>query len=225
MDRRNFIQVSAASLLLANAPPRLLARAISQAGGYSALHRVRKLAWTGRATIFASQGQPIAIGVRTEVWPFAFARSDSWLLSDGPAKTNTLIIEPSQAWVIRAGREKQAMPIAMAAHERAQYALYGLMLLAPLHDRDASAKPGTRRNTLNVHHAGAPPTVFGFNDQGKLVWATNEVPSPEGGAVIEQRFTFDGEIKSGKVRWPQRIQIEQGGSPYFDLELDTFSAT
>jgi hypothetical protein len=224
MDRRNFIHVSAAWLLLANAPPRLLDRAMDRAGGYSALHRVRKLTWTGRATITAPQGRTIVIGVRTEVVPFLSARSDSWLLSDGPAKTNTLIIEPSRAWIIRAGRDKQAMPDAMAAHERAQYALYGLMLLAPLDDRGAIVKPRASHDTLEVQHEGAPPTVFGFDDQGKLVWATNEVPSPEGVAVIEQRFTFDGEITSGKVRWPQRIKIEQDGSPYFDLQLDTFLA-
>lgn len=113
----------------------------------------------------------------------------------------------------------------MATHERAQYALYGLMLLAPLRDPGAFATPGVERNTLRVGHQGAPETVFGFDDHAALTWATNIVPSAEGGADIRQHFTFEGDIKGGRMRWPQRIKIAQNGSPYFDLQLSTFATS
>ena len=75
------------------------------------------------------------------------ARSDSWLLSDGPTKTRSLIIEPEGGWIERDGAQTP-MPPAILRHERAQYALYGLMRLVSLSDPGASGLAGPEANTL-----------------------------------------------------------------------------
>lgn len=220
-DRRSLILGSGAAILAGNAPARLLDRAIAQAGGRRALQRVRSIGWEGAATIFAGDRR-IDIGVRTSLIPFRSARSDSWLASDGPAKTNSMIIEEKAAWIERAGRAREAMPASMAAHERAQFAIYGLMLLAPLYDEGCLVTPGPALNTLFVRHPAAPSTILGFDGDARLTWATNRVPSFVGDTFIDQRFSFEGVIWDGPINWPKRLRIAQSGQPYFDLQLDKF---
>jgi len=201
----------------------LLDRAMARAGGAAALSRAKVLRWTGTAKVFAG-ARVIEIGVSTTVRPWAGARSDSWLLADGPSKTRTLIIEGAQGWTERAG-VRSPMPPAMLAHERAQYALYGLMLLTPLRDRGAKLTVEAGRREITVSHTDAPTTVLIFDPDGRLAGARNDVPSPyPGGAAVHQDFRFEGEIVSRGVHWPRRLTIDQDGKPYFDLTLTTFEA-
>src|SRR5262249_19771768 len=159
-------------------------------GGQALLSRVRVLRWTGTAKVFA-EPQTIEIGVSTMVQPFRAARSDTWLLSDGPDKRRSLTIEGDRGWTERDGA-RTPMPALMLAHERAQYALYGLMLLAPLKDAGTLvvAVPGDPRR-LVVTHRDAPTTILDFYDDDRLGSAHNAVPSPdEAGKQIAQDITF-----------------------------------
>lgn len=221
--RREVLAATAAFALCGFRGEGLLDRAIRRAGGMRALRRVRRLGWTGHADVTGPAGQIIQIGLSTVVEPFVRARSESWLLRDGPQKTNTLLIEPNEAWIERTGKTRQPMPAAMAAHERAQYALYGLMLLVTLRDHGASATPGALADTLVAQHPSAPETVLRFDHEANLIEAKNTVPAPDGNGTIDQRFQFEGKISDSGVRWPRRLVIEQHGKPYFDLTLDSFA--
>jgi hypothetical protein len=204
----------------------LLDRAIARAGGRRALDRAKVLAWTGEAMIFAG-GRRIEIGASTVVEPFAYARSESWLKADGPARSRTMLIEGDQGRILRGGKT-EPMPAAMLAHERQQFAAYGLMRLVTLRDKGAAFRlagpDATGLQGLEVAHPSAPPAVLWFGPDGRLAALTDRVPDPEGGpAPIEQRFTFEGEIVGAGVRWPRTLRIAQNGAPYFELTLSSFS--
>ena len=223
LNRRAFVICVAGLAIAARSPASVLDRAIRRAGGGAALRQARALKWQGEATIHAGERR-IDIGVSTHVIPFVSARSDSWLLSEGQAKTRSLIIEPQGGWIERDGK-LTPMPDAMLQHERAQYAIYGLMLLVPLSDHGASGVAGSAPNTLLARHPGAPDTTIGLDPDGRLAWASNSVPRPEGKGIIEQRFEFSGSMQSRGVRWPARIQIAQDHVPYFDLRLSHFEVS
>ena len=169
------------------------------------------LRWTGTARIFVGE-RTIDIGVSTRVVPFASARSDTWLASDGPSKTRSLVIEGDQGWIER-DSARQPMPAAMLAHERLQYGLYGLMLSTHAKDR-----------CVHAAHDGAPPTILCFARDGRLESGSNVVPDPDGGPPIPQSFAFDGDIVSNGTHWPRTIRISQRGKPYFELNLTSFEA-
>jgi hypothetical protein len=204
----------------------LLTRAMTGMGGAARLGAVKALHWTGRARIFA-QARTIEIGVSTTVRPFLGARSDTWLADEGPSRPRSLIIEGERGWTEYAG-QRNDMPAAMLAHERQQYALYGLMLLAPLCGPGvetwlASSQDGSGR--VEVSHPGAPRTTLIFGEDARLTGAENTVPSPDdGGADLAQVFTFSGQIEGGGVVWPRGLSIWQSGAPYFELTLETFEA-
>jgi len=223
---RNGVAAGAALALLApaawpaacDAP--LLAAAIEHAGGRQALSAVRTLHWTGNAKVFQGD-KVIEIGVSTTVEPFRAARSVTWLQSEGSSKSRTMIIEGDQGWLERDG-QKSAMPDRMLEHERAQYALYGLMLLASLCDPEATVAVDEPHRAVVVSRPPAPPTTLFFDDTGRLVRAHNRVPDPGGAAEIEQDILFEGEIAGGGVHWPRRLSIRQDGKAYFELTFLTF---
>lgn len=221
LDRRTLLVTLALLGLTGAASPEsadaLLRRAVARAGGRRALAAARVLRWTGAATIFAG-ARRIEIGVDTEVEPRVRARSRSWLLSDGPDKSRTMILEPGAGWIERNG-QRQPMPEAMRRHEEQQFATYGAMRLTDLvvlrrEGQDLLVKTG---------EPGAQESWLRFDPSARLIGLDNEVDSPEGGARIRQRFAFEGRMP-GPIAWPRRIRIEQDGAPYFDLRLATFSA-
>lgn len=121
------------------------------------------------------------------------------------------------------------MPIAMQRHERAQYAVYGLMRLVTLRDAGANLEAlpddadGLRG--LRVSHPQAPAAELYFHGDGRLAYLTSSVPAPDGDGNVAQRFDFEGTIEAGGVRWPRTLRISQSGQPYFELRLLTFHAT
>lgn len=222
----------AAALSLAAAPAlaassacgsALLKRAMARMGGADVLAKVTTLHWTGSAKIFAGD-RVIEIGASTTVRPFQSARSDTWLRSEGPTRARSLIIEDGRGFLERNG-QRTDMPAAMLAHETQQYALYGLMLLAPLCAPGAEASLAGDHE-IEVIHPKAPRTVLSFDAEARLVQATNRMVSPDqvGGPDIDQVFDFSGEVTGGGVRWPRIIAIRQNGAPYFELTIETFEA-
>jgi hypothetical protein len=126
------------------------------------------------------------------------------------------------------GGSSQPLPPRLVAHERAQFAMYGLMLLAPLDHGGASLRtrhvPSKGIYILRVSRRGAPLTHFHIEESGRLAEAVNHVPHPETGRPVRQHFHFSEEQMPGPVRWPRRLRIDQDGKPYFELELDSFEA-
>jgi hypothetical protein len=217
---------------------RFLDRVIEAAGGEDALNRARVLAWTGQATVRAGE-RTLTIGVNTIVQPFQYARSETWLLSEGRASTRVLEIDGDRGWAIRDGA-RTPLPPAQTEHERQQYALYGLMRFVSLRDRDvrmsvygddepfsvAGPVLADTRYALSVEHPAAPRTRFLFDANHRLIGASNTVTSPEGGGQpIEQLFRFFDTIEGNGVNWPRRMSIRQGASAsdFFELTLDTFT--
>ena len=203
----------------------LLRRAMRRAGGRAVLDKVRLLSWEGEAEVHAG-GRDVRIGVSTIVVPFVAARGASWPLAAGPSATRTLVIDETGGRVERQG-SFQVLSDALVAHERAQFAIYGLMLLAPLADGRAGLRRlGTKRGmeVLQVSHPRAPRTRLYFEPDGRLAEATNEVPDPENGRPVPQRFIFSEEQMRGPVRWPRTLTIEQRGRPYFEMTLKRFEA-
>jgi hypothetical protein len=183
------------------------------------------LRWEGQALVHAG-GRDVAITVSTTVVPFDWARSKSWPTAQGREAARVMLITPDGGWVERGGRSDK-LPPALVEHERAQFAIYGLMLLAPLlrpparltrlADQDGFAR-------LLAERPPAPPTELWFDSFGRLAEARNRVPAPEGGGRISQRFVFSKEPMAAPVRWPRELRIEQDGRPYFELRLDRFEA-
>jgi len=70
------------------------------------------------------------------------------------------------------------------------------------------------------------PTEFRFDGSERLIEARNRVSHPQSpDRRIDQLFRLSGEIASGGLRWPRRIDILHDGKPYFTLELSNFSAS
>src|SRR5688572_19518644 len=217
-DRRRFLLAAGAAAALfpfapleAAAADTLLRRAIRRAGGRKALSRVRLLSWDGEAIVHAG-GRDVALGVSTIVAPFFSARSTSWPVAAGRSASRTMIINETGGWAEREGT-REPLPPSMVAHERAQFALYGLMLLAPLDHGGASLRamriPSRNIEVLRVSHLKAPLTRLYFDGDARLVEATNTVPHPETGRPVRQHFFFSEEQMSGPVRWPRSLRLEQ----------------
>ena len=229
--RRRFLCGLAAAASLTVFPagaarvPAILDGAMRRMGGRRLLSRVRRLIWEGDAIVHAG-GRDIAIGVATEVVPFDWARSRTWLASEGPARSRTLTITRTAGWVERDGR-RDPLPAPQVAHERAQYAIYGLMLLAPLADHpEALTFPPrlTTRPVLDTNLPPAPPTQLYFDPDGRLAGHATASPIRRGGAAIAQHFIFSAETMPGPIAWPRRLTIEQNGAPFFELTLSRFEA-
>lgn len=228
--RRSFLfglpAAAAFAAIPAAAEPPILDRAMRRMGGRAALSRVRRLRWQGDAIVHAG-GRDVAIGVDTEVVPFSWARSRTWLAAEGAARSRTLVITPDAGWVERDGRA-DPLPAPMVAHERAQYGIYGLMLLAALAERPSAVRwmPGDGAfYVLEADLPPAPPTRLFFDADARLAGARNNVVNPEGGADIAQHFVFSAEVMPGPVKWPRRLTIAHDGAPFFELDLRRFEAS
>jgi hypothetical protein len=181
--------------------------------------------WEGEATVHDDERE-ILLGVATAVAPFDWARSASWVRTQGMAAERIMLIRPDGGWTQSDGNWT-AMAAPAVAHERAQFALYGLMLLSPLIDPGAAVSRLPDRGGLRglaVSHPKAPPTQLWFDSANRLREARNTVPDPEAGAPVAQLFRFSAETVAGYPKWPRRLSIEQNGEPYFDLAFTRFRA-
>ncbi|QNA84122.1 hypothetical protein G4G27_09080 [Sphingomonas sp. So64.6b] len=189
-----------------------VARTAAAMGGQHLLDRVAAIGWLGAAEVVTPE-KTLRLGVETRIEPFVRARSNSWVMTEGVAKARSLIIEPTGGWMERDGK-RTALPAHQARHEREQYGLYGYMLM-----RAPTAAAGDR---LLAAHPGLPPVSFETGPDGRLSTATYTVFAPDGGEVIQERFTFDGTVNDKGLRWPRRLRIAQNGVPFFTLVIDRF---
>lgn len=176
---------------------------------------LKSVTWEGTAKIYFGDKGIIDIGVSTMVEPFVRARSDSWLISDGPTKRRTLFVEPGESYTVRDGK-REDLPAQQGQHERQQYGAYGYMLGM---GSELSRGPGTRR----LQQPGYPAADL-FYEGDRLAVIEMVVDPPRVGPKLAQRFTLTGEHVSGDIRWPQKIAILQNLSPYFELSIARFEA-
>jgi hypothetical protein len=162
------------------------------------------------------------------VVPFIAARSASWPLAEGRSAARTMVLDTGGGRVERNGASER-LPDLLVRHEQAQFAIYGMMLLAPLDEGRASLRllhDERGLNVLRVYHPPAPTTRLYFESDGRLAEASNQVPHPEQRRRrIAQHFYFSEEQMPGPVRWPRSLRIEQDGRPYFELTLSRFEAS
>jgi len=222
---RRPVLAALASLLPARgwaAEPSLLDRAIARAGGEEALRRARRLQWTGEALAFTPTGSNL-VGVSTTIVPFRAARTDAWLIAEGPARPRTLAVEGDNGWTEQNG-VRRPMSEAMLAHWKAHYALYGLMRLVPLRDPGVSIEENAQALQITVVHPQAPRTTLAFDAEARLIGAADTIPAPDGGHSISQVVAFEGEITDSGARWPQFLRVSRDGRPHLELRLKTFKA-
>lgn len=172
--------------------------------------KVKALAWTGTAEVAAPDGN-LLLDISTRVEAFVRARSQS-NISGKPETARTLIVEPDGAWVERGGT-RQPLPARQAAHERAQYGLYGYLL------RQLS-EPGA-----HFEQPGFPAMDFTIDPDNRPLRARYIVPSHENDGLIIQRVIFGGLAHDKDVEWPRQIAIWPAGAQSFNfrLNIETFT--
>jgi hypothetical protein len=187
----------------------------------AAQQAIRPLSWTGAGKVYPP-GRVLELGVATHVTPFVGARSDTWVIAQGPSTMRTMIIEPAGGWLIRDGK-REPMPQAMLRQEREQFAIYGQMQMA-MALAPAAIRRGVYQLTIPARDANSVDTIFMFDSSGRLVEARNAVDDTDTpGKTMEQRFRFSGEIVSNGLRWPRHMEIFHGSEPYFTLDIASFT--
>ncbi|MDG2532298.1 hypothetical protein P6144_01440 [Sphingomonas sp. HITSZ_GF] len=156
---------------------------------------------------------------RTRVEPFVRARSTSWLEGEAPASARMTIIEPDGAWREVQGT-REALPTQRAAHERAQYGLYGYLL-------ELQRTDGIGAGPTEIRHPGLPPISFLRDANGRPISATYVVPDHASDGVIDQRIDFEGEVADQGITWPKRItlRLAKGAPGQFNFRntIDNFT--
>jgi hypothetical protein len=205
----------------ADAPERILARAIEQAGGAAALERATALLWEGDATVHAG-GRTVSIAGRWAVQPPDTAVVSTWEASRGPESVRHLVVAQPRGWTVRGGAFTP-MPPAMLASEREEFYLYSVMRLVPLREPGVAlaAIPADSlgQRGIRARRAGRPDVELFVDGAGRLAHLRVVLPDGYDGRPVRQDVWLAGSIEAEGVRWPRTIRITQDGAPFFDLAL------
>lgn len=164
------------------------------------------------------EGVPVDLAVEARIEPFARARFESWVPSDGRSTRRTVMIERDGGFVVHAGAQTALSP-EQARFQRQQAGTYAYLLLAPAF---VSAASGTR---LNASRDGYPPIVLTLARDGRIAAAEYRIASPDrDGMAVRQRLGFTGTVSSGGVRFPRGMTLVQDGQPVSRLTITDFSA-
>lgn len=178
---------------------------------------VKALEWTALGELPTERGINRLI-LQTRVEPFVRAQTRRWFEAEGPDSARTLIVEPEGAWVEYQGTRKP-LPDRQAAHERAQYGLYGYLLKL-----QAMPKPGVAQM---IRRPGFPLIMFHFEPGQPPKDAQYIVPDYASDGTLDQRITFEGAVADGGVIFPRRITISLAGAPQgqfnFRITIDDFT--
>jgi hypothetical protein len=205
----------------AASPRALLARAIAQAGGASALTATRALAWSGNATVHAG-GRTVRIAGEWAIQPPDTAVVATYDVTRGPASTRALVVAAPRGWIV-SGAQFQPMPPAMLASERDEFYLYDVMRLVPLRapgvTLTAIAPDSLGQAGFRAEQPGWPPVEVYVDAGGRLAHLRTQVRDPSGGAPVRQDVWLSGVMEAGGVRWFREMRLTMNGAPYFDLTL------
>jgi hypothetical protein len=224
INRRTFLAGTSVAIALpshlaaAALPTDPVERAMEAIGGRALIARVRSLRWAGTARVYAG-GKTLDLGIETYVEPFARARSDSWLKSDGRSEKRTLMVEGERGFKVVNGVQSALSPAA-TLNERQQFGAYGYMLMA------GARWETLPRGVLRGSRAGFPSIDFRFGKGGRLLSADYLVaPADDSGAgkPIHEYLRFAGTVTDKGIYWPQRLAIAQDNHPFFALSIESFS--
>lgn len=189
---------------------------MAAAGGEATLRRVRAISWIGTMRMLLG-GVAVDLAVEARIEPFARARFESWLPSDGRGTRRTVMIERDGGFVVHAGAQTALSP-EQARFQRQQAGAYGYLLLAPAYVSAAS------RTRLNASRDGYPPIALTLARDGRIAAADYRIASPDrDGAAVRQRLGCSGTVASGGVRFPRSITVMQNGRPFSRLTITDFS--
>lgn len=204
-----------------DAPERILARAIEQAGGAAALERATALVWEGDATVHAG-GRTVNIAGRWAVQPPDTAVVSTWEASRGPESARHLVVAQPRGWTVRGGAFTP-MPPPMLASEREEFYLYSVMRLVPLREPGVAlaAIPADSlgQRGIRARREGRPDVELFVDGAGRLAHLRMVLPDGYDGRPVRQDVWLAGSIEAEGVRWPRTIRITQDGAPFFDLAL------
>ncbi|MEG3175003.1 hypothetical protein U1872_02085 [Sphingomonas sp. RB3P16] len=214
-----FVGLCALPGALAAAPARRaepVSRALAAAGGRDLLTRVRVLSWSGRARMLLGS-VPVELMVETRIEPFARARSDSWLVTEGREAARSVMVERDSAFVVQYGAQTP-LPPAQAQFERQRLGAYGYLLLAPAFVSASSAQ------RLNAVRDGYPPIALTLAADGRIATADYAIAAPDpDAAAVRQHFRFTGSVAAQGVRYPRQISVTENGRESLRLTITDFS--
>lgn len=202
----------------------LLEDAITASGGENNLGRHSAFAWHGKATIFAG-GRTIQIEGEWRIEPPDKASVATYEIEKGPSSLRTMMIDGKRGSMRIAGKE-EPLPPELLANERDQFYLYYLMRLVPLRGSDfrltALASDAEGRPGLRVRQNNRRDAELFFDRAGRLARLVTKIVDSSSGREVVEELLFDGMLEADGIRWPRRIQIQQDGAPFFDMELSNF---
>lgn len=190
-----------------------VALAMVAAGGRGLLERVRTLSWSGtsRARI---GGLWVDLLIEMRIEPFARARVDSWLASEGRSAMQTVMIERDSAFVVHNGAQTP-LPGANALFEAQKLAVFGYLLLA----QAQIGANGPER--LEARRDGFPPIVLTLARDGRI--AAADYALLRGAATVRQHFRFVGTVSAEGVHFPRVTTITQDGRAQQQMTITDFS--
>ncbi|WP_426257680.1 hypothetical protein [Sphingomonas sp. DC1600-2] len=193
-----------------------IAHALAAAGGQALLSRVRVIAWSGTARMMIGR-TPVDLMVETRIEPFARARSDTWLTSEGRSATQTIMVERDSAFLVHNGAQT-SLPQPQAYFERQKLAAYSYLLLAP-----ASLSPNGRRGITAIRD-GYPPIALTLAPDGRIASADYTLAGPPPNPpLVHQHLLFAGTVSAQGIRFPRTTTILQNGRPVLRTTISDFS--
>lgn len=167
------------------------------------------LNWSGRAEL----GSGTRLVLETRVVPFGFARTRSYVEGHDPEGGLILMVDDRAASVLRDDLATP-LPARQAAHERAQFGLYGYLL--------ERIRLGADDPRTHFERPGYPPIDFSL-EAGRPTGAHYAVPDYLRDGTIDQRATFEGAIADKGIAWPRVVTLFREDRLDFRLTIDTFS--
>jgi hypothetical protein len=202
-------------------PDAILARAVEQAGGATALRRSRALEWDGEATVHAG-GRNIRIAGLWRIQPPDSAIVTTYDISRGPSSARSMVVAAPRGWLVHDGR-MTAMPPRLLASERAEFYLYELVRLMPLQSRGVTLTPAAPDSLghrgIRAAQPGRPPATLYVDDEGRLAHVRLQVPGAETGEPEWQDAWLTGVVEVSEIHWPRELRLTRNGEPYFDLSI------
>jgi len=202
-------------------PEAILARAVEQAGGATALGRARALEWDGEASVHAG-GRDIHIAGLWRVQPPDSAVVTTYDVARGSSSARSMVVAAPRGWLVHDG-QMTAMPPTLLASERAEFYLYQLFRLVPLQSRGvtmtAAPPDSLGHRGVSATQSGRPPATLYVDDEGRLAHVRLQVPGAETGELEWQDAWLTGVVEGSGIRWPRELHLTRNGEPYFDLSV------
>lgn len=157
----------------------LVRRAMSYAGGQSALSAAPALEWKGKAAIHIP-GRDILLYGHWRILPPDSAIVATYEVSRGPGSTRRLVLAGPRGWLLR-DSVLNPMPPAVLAEERHQFYLYSLLQVLPLQRSQVHILPAaTEMHGLRIDQTGRLPVFIYFAPSGQVTRMATRFATADG---------------------------------------------